>query len=159
LFTIHPIEEQDREAVLDISEEVGVFTPEEVACVDDLLQVYLYKPGQQDYTFVGAYDQSGSLLGYVCFGPTPLTKGTYDIYWVAVSKSAQGQGVGRALLDWTEQYLRAAGARLLILETSSTPEYRPARKFYKKLGYKGCTRVPDFYSPGDDLVIFYKALR
>lgn len=159
MLTIHPIEERDREAVATIVEEVGVFTTEEVACVNELLQIYLYKPGQQDYTFVGAYDETGSLLGFVCFGPTPLTEGTYDIYWVAVRKSAQGQGVGHALLHWTEEHLREAGARLLILETSSTPEYRPARRFYKHLGYTGHTCVPDFYSPGDDLVIFYKSLR
>ncbi|MEM4724938.1 MAG: GNAT family N-acetyltransferase [Candidatus Hadarchaeum sp.] len=159
MLTIRPIEERDREAVVAIAEEVGVFTKEEVVCVEELLQVYLYKAGQQDYTFVGAYDDAGSLLGFVCFGPTPLTEGTYDIYWVAVRKSAQGQGVGRTLLDWTEGHLRAAGARLLILETSSTPEYKPAREFYKHLGYTGRTCVPDFYSPGDDLVVFYKALR
>ncbi|MGQ9492852.1 MAG: GNAT family N-acetyltransferase [Anaerolineae bacterium] len=158
MFTIRPVEEQDREAILTISEEVGVFTPEEITCVDELLQVYLYKPKQQDYTFVGAYDQTGRLLGYICFGPTPLTVGTYDIYWIAVSKAAQRQGAGQALLDWTEKHLRAAGARLLILETSSTPEYRPARRFYKRMGYTRSARVPDFYCPGDDLIVFYKKL-
>nr|MBC7245743.1 GNAT family N-acetyltransferase [Chloroflexota bacterium] len=118
----------------------------------------MYKSGQRDYTFVGAYDQTDCLLGYVCFGPTPLTVGTYDLYWIAVNKTAQRQGVGHALLDWTERHLRASGARLLILETSSTPQYRPARRFYKRMGYTSSARVPDFYCPGDDLIVFYKKL-
>ena len=139
MFTIRRVEERDREQILAISAEVGVFTKEEVACVDELLQVYLYEPEKQDYTFVAAYDPEDRVLGYICFGPTPLTEGTSDVYWLAVSKSAQGQGIGRALLGWTEQHLHAAGGRLLVLETSSVPEYAPTRRFYERLGYAGRT--------------------
>lgn len=139
MFTIRQVEERDRQTILAISEEVGVFTQQEVAIVDELLQVYLYGPHKNDYTFIAAADPDDRVLGYVCFGPTPLTEGTFDIYWVAVRKAAQRQGIGRALLEWTEQQLRAQGARLLVLETSSTPEYAPTRKFYERLGYMGRT--------------------
>lgn len=159
MFTIRRVEERDRGRILDISREVGLFTDEEVACVDELLQTYLQEPDQKDYFFFAAQDEQGRILGYVCFGPTPLTDGTFDLYWIAVSKTAQGRGVGRALLSWTEGHLRDSGARLLVLETSGTPEYAGTRSFYERLGYTGCTAVPDFYRPGDDLVLYFKRLR
>jgi ribosomal protein S18 acetylase RimI-like enzyme len=159
LLTIRPVEERDREAILHISSEVRVFTQEEVATVDELLQAYLYDAEQQDYTFFGAYDEQGHIRGYVCFGPTALTEGTFDLYWIAVSKSLHGGGVGRALMEWTEEHLRAAGARLLVVETSGTPEYAPTRRFYERLGYDGHLSVPDFYRSGDDLIVYSKHLR
>jgi ribosomal protein S18 acetylase RimI-like enzyme len=159
LLTIRPAEERDKQAILHISSEVGVFTDEEVATVDELLQAYLYDPEQRDYHFFVACDPPDHILGFVCFGPTALTEGTYDLYWIAVSKSAHRGGVGRTLLDWTEQHLRATGGRLLVAETSGTPEYAPTRHFYERLGYEGHLSVPDFYGPGDDLIVYSKHLR
>lgn len=158
MFTIRRVEEKDRAAVLDITRDVGVFTHEDVECVDELLGTYLSKPQGSDYTFGAACDEQGQVLGFVCFGPTPLTIGTYDIYWLAVSKAAQGQGIGKALFLWIEEQVRILGGRLLTLETSGMPEYLPARKMYERLGYIGRLAVPDFYRPGDDLVIFSKPL-
>jgi len=159
LLTIRPAEERDRETILRISAGVGVFTPEEVATVDELLQAHLYDPEQQDYDFFVAGDDQNRVLGFVCFGPTALTLGTYDLYWIAVDRAAHGGGVGRRLLEWTEQYVRAAGGRLLVAETSGTPEYIPTRRFYERLGYDGHLSVPDFYRPGDDLIVYSKHLR
>ena len=158
MFTIRQVEERDRTSILDITREVGVFTHEDVECVDELLGTYLSEPRGKEYTFGAACDGQERVLGFVCFGPTPLTIGTYDIYWLAVTKSAQGQGIGSALFLWIEEQVRALGGRLLTLETSGTSEYNPARKMYERLGYTGRLAVPDFYRPGDDLVIFSKPL-
>jgi ribosomal protein S18 acetylase RimI-like enzyme len=159
LSIIRPAEEQDREAILRISSAVGVFTEEEVATVDELLQAHLYDPEQEDYDFFVASDDQNRVLGFVCFGPTALTEGVFDLYWIAVDKSLHNRGVGRSLLEWTEEHLRAAGGRLLVVETSGTPEYAPTRRFYERLGYDGHLAVPDFYRPGDDLIIYSKHLR
>ena len=90
---------------------------------------------------------------------TALIEGTFDLYWIAVDKAAHGRGVGRRLMEWTEEHLRAAGARLLVVETSGTAEYTPTRRFYERLGYDGHLSVPDFYRPGDDLIVYSKHLR
>ncbi len=156
--TIRLAEERDRETILRISAGVGVFTAEEVATVDELLQAHLYDPEQQDYEFFVACDDRDRVLGFVCFGPTALTDGTFDLYWIAVDKAAHGGGVGRELLEWTEEHVRAAGGRLLVAETSGTPEYTPTRRFYERLGYDGHLSVPDFYRPGDDLIVYSKHL-
>jgi GNAT superfamily N-acetyltransferase len=138
---------------------VGVFTQEELATIDELLQAHLYNPQQRDYDFFVACDELDRVLGFVCFGPTALTEGTFDLYWIAVNKSAQGGGVGRVLMEWTEGHLRDMGGRLLVVETSGTPEYAPTRRFYERLGYDGRLSVRDFYRTGDDLIVYSKHLR
>ena len=105
-----------------------------------------------DYECIGAFDDS-TLIGYACFGPTPSTSGTFDLYWLAVRPAAQGRGAGRALLQWVEAGLQERGARLLVVETSSRTEYSQAREFYARGGYTEAARVRDFYAPADDRVI------
>jgi GNAT superfamily N-acetyltransferase len=106
-----------------------------------------------DYEFVGAF-VNDDLIGYACFGPTPATDGTYDLYWLAVDSAAQGRGAGRALVRWVEQELGRRGARLLVVETSSRADYEDTRSFYMRSGYVEAARVKDFYAPSDDRIIF-----
>jgi len=159
VLTIRLATEQDRESILEISRDVGVFTPEEVAVVDELLDIYLHEHDNHEYIFIVASDESGCILGYDCYGPTAMTDSTYDMYWLAVSKASQGRGVGKALMEHVERTLRAQGARLIVLETSGTPEYEPTRRFHEHCGYTGRLAVPDFYRQGDDLIVYSKPLR
>jgi ribosomal protein S18 acetylase RimI-like enzyme len=92
--------------------------------------------------------------GWVCFGPTPCSEGTYDLYWIAVSPHCQGQGVGKALMAFAEERIRQRGGRLIIIETSGRAIYAPTRGFYLGLGYTESARVPDFYAPDDDKVVY-----
>ena len=113
-----------------------------------------------DYEFIGAYgDAPDELLGYACFGPTPATEGTYDLYWLAVHPSAQRRGAGRALVQWLERELGRRGARLLVVETSSRADYAHTREFYARGGYAEAARVRDFYAPADDRIILTTRLR
>jgi GNAT superfamily N-acetyltransferase len=116
-------------------------------------------PVAVDYEFIGVSDVTGRLLGYACFGPTPATDGTYDLYWLAVHPAAQGRGVGRALVRWVEQELGRRGARLLVVETSSRTDYAHTREFYARGGYVEAARVLDFYAPADDRIILTTRLR
>lgn len=72
--------------------------------------------------------------------------------------AAQGRGIGRALLGRVEAEVQARGGRLLLIETSSTPAYAPARRLYESCGYCREAVIHDFYAPGDDLIIFWKEL-
>jgi ribosomal protein S18 acetylase RimI-like enzyme len=98
------------------------------------------------------------MQGYACFGPHSLTQGTYDLYWIVVDPTAQGRGIGHALLARVEAEVQARGGRLLLVETSGTPAYAPARRLYETSGYRCEAVVHDFYAPGDDLLIFSKDL-
>lgn len=57
-----------------------------------------------------------------------------------------------------EAEARRREGRLLLVETSSTPEYYLARRLYESSGYRLEAMVHDFYAPGDDLVIYAKDL-
>ena len=108
--------------------------------------------GPADYEFVGAFEDE-RLVGYACFGPTPATVGTYDLYWLAVDRAVQRRGVGRALVRDVEEKLIARGGRLLVVETSSRPDYASTRQFYARSGYTEAARVRDFYAPADDRIL------
>ena len=62
------------------------------------------------------------------------------------------------MLRRVEEDLRARGGRLLLVETSSLPQYDRTRAFYVKCGYEEEARVRDYWAVGDDLVVFRKAL-
>jgi len=112
-----------------------------------------------DYAFLGAFDATGELMGYACYGPTPGTDRTYDLYWIAVDPAAQGTGTGTLLLTEVERRVAALHARLLIVETSSRPEYEATRAFYLARAYDEAARVGSFYAPGDDRVIYTKRVQ
>jgi ribosomal protein S18 acetylase RimI-like enzyme len=105
-----------------------------------------------DYEFLGAFEDD-RLVGYACFGATPGTDGTFDLYWLAVDRAAQGRGIGRALVRDVEGKLIGRGGRLLVVETSSRADYASTRQFYTRTGYTEAARVRDFYAPADDRIV------
>jgi ribosomal protein S18 acetylase RimI-like enzyme len=129
-----------------------------VAVAEELIDSYLNDPSGSGYHILVA-EVDSAVAGYVCYGPTPLTEGTWDIYWVAVAQDKQGKGIGSALMKATENEIIRDKGRLCIIETSSTPAYEKTRNFYVNRGYEIICRIPDFYMPGDDKVILQKRLR
>ena len=109
-----------------------------------------------DYFFLGAFTPEEVLVGYACWGPTPATDRTWDLYWIAVDTALQGAGIGTILLEEVERRLVGQHARMLIAETSSRSDYAATRGFYERRGYAEAARVRDFYAPGDDRIIFVK---
>jgi ribosomal protein S18 acetylase RimI-like enzyme len=101
---------------------------------------------------------AGAPIAYVCFGATPMTAAAYDVYWIVVARSAQGKGIGRALLAETERLLAARGARIVRIETSSLEGQGGAVRFYERAGYARVGFIEGFYRPGDDLITLAKRL-
>jgi ribosomal protein S18 acetylase RimI-like enzyme len=141
--------------ILELVARARVFGRADVDCVRELLDDYFHKPDRGGYEFI-VHREDGRVLGMACYGPTALTEGTFDLYWLCVAPKAQGKGIGRRLLGEVEDAINRLGARLLVIETSGTPEYRPARAFYLAMGCHRQATIPDFYAPGDDLVIYTK---
>jgi ribosomal protein S18 acetylase RimI-like enzyme len=111
---------------------------------------------RSDYLFLGAFTAEEVLVGYACWGPTPATDRTWDLYWIAVDAALQGAGIGTILLEEVERRLVGQHARMLIAETSSRSDYAATRAFYERRGYAEVARVRDFYAPGDDRIVFVK---
>ncbi len=153
--SLRPVGRAHRARLEQLTRDTGLFREEEVGTAVELLDESL--AGDEEYRFVGAFD-GDRLMGYACWGPTPGTVSTSDLYWIVVDRARQGAGVGSQLLKEVECLLRAHGRRLVVVETSSRADYEPTRKFYEARGYTRAARVPGYYAPGDDLVIYTKDL-
>lgn len=155
---IHATRPEEAATLPALTRETGVFTDEEVTAVDELLGEYLRRGAQASGYFFLSGNGNGCVAGFTCFGPHPLTRGTWDLYWIAVSPAWQHHGLADALVRRTADEVRSLGGRLLIAETSSTPAYAPARRFYERHGFILTAVVPDFYAPGDNLLMYCQHL-
>lgn len=154
-----PLRPRDRARVAELLVSTGVFSHEEIEVALQLFDVTMndrragtVDAPAPDYEFTGAFDDS-RLLGYACAGPTPATEGTFDLYWLAVDPTVQGNGIGRTIVRDVERQLRERGARMLLVETSSRPDYSKTRAFYARCGYAEAARIRDFYGPADDRIM------
>lgn len=152
---IRPMEKQDKDAVMDLIGRTGMFSGTEIGVAEELVDRTLNDPDQKDYTIIVSTENEKP-NGYLCYGPTDCTEGTFDLYWMAVDPNVQGRGIGRALLVRLEETVKASHGRMIVIETSSLPKYEPTRRFYLNAGYHEAARICDFYKPGDDRVIYIK---
>lgn len=146
----------DRRRVREVVEATGVFRPDERDIALEVFDGAVAAPGK-DYWAVGAY-QDEVLVGFAAFGTVPCTVGTWDLYWIAVDPALHGSGIGRTLMAHCESTIVAEGGRLIVVETSSRTDYGPTRAFYERLGYRADATIPDYYAPGDGLVVYTKSL-
>ena len=156
-FRTRPLEARDRPAIAQLVRRVGNFSPDEMDTALELVDEWLAHGEVSDYICWVLEDEEG-VRGYVCIGPTPLTDGTFDLYWIAVDPSTQGRGYGRALARLAEEEARARGGRLLLIETASQESYAATVRFYERAGYHLVSRIADFYKVGDDKLTFAKRL-
>ena len=126
----------DRGAVEAMTRKTGFFHEDEVAIA---LEVFDAAVGR-DVRLRGAGRRGdGTLAGWICWGPTPCTLGTCDLYWIVVDPAHQGDGIGSTLLGEMEQRL-AGRARLIVVETAGRDDYGPTRAFYERRGYHAQSR-------------------
>jgi predicted GNAT family N-acyltransferase len=76
-----------------------------------------------------AYSAQHELLGYLNL--TPLSNSEAKMRQVAVAPAAQGRGVGKALVAYSEAVARRAGFQHITLHARET-----AVPFYLNLGYQ-----------------------
>jgi ribosomal protein S18 acetylase RimI-like enzyme len=161
---IRAIASSDETAIRTLLGRIAIFEPHEIRVAEELVAESL--AGSPDYVIHVAEDSdlpadggaAARVMGYVCYGHNPVTDSLHDLYWIAVDPAVQGRGVGRALLAHAEQSIRIAGGRGIVIDTSSRPEYEPARTLYDRAGYRRVADIPDYYKPGDALLIYMKLL-
>ncbi|HET6797327.1 MAG TPA: GNAT family N-acetyltransferase [Gemmatimonadales bacterium] len=151
---LRPLSRADRPRIEEITRAVGRFRDDEVLVALEVFDAAA--GGDRSYTTLGA-ELGGRLVGWICWGPTPCTLGTFDLYWMAVAPELQGGGIGTALVDEMERRL-AGAARLIVVETAGRAVYASTRAFYQARGYHPVALIPEFYGPGDDQVVFVKEI-
>ena len=133
------------------------FLPREVVVAEELIDAFLTSPGESGYHILVA-ETEGKIAGYICYGNTPLTEGTWDIYWIAIDRSQRRKGIGGALMREAENRIRKSNGRMAIIETSTKSDYSNTRQFHSSQGYSEIATIPDFYAVGDGKVIMIKRL-
>jgi GNAT superfamily N-acetyltransferase len=154
--TIRAAQVRDRAAIIDVAKASGLFSPDSLTEIGATLDGFLAGAAAADRWLVS--DTGTSIEAAAYYAPERMTEGTWNLYLLAVHPDQQGQGRGAALVRHVEQDLREVGARVLLIETSGVPGFAGQRTFYAGLGYHEEARIRDFYEPGDDKVIYWKAL-
>jgi ribosomal protein S18 acetylase RimI-like enzyme len=154
---IRGVRREDVDGILALARRTAVFTSEEVGVVKELVDFELNNPHQRDYHSL-VTEADGHIVGFACYGPTPMTDGTYDLYWIFVHPSYERRSIGSALLAEVEQAVRLVRGRMLVVDTSSRWRYLPARRFYRNHGFHKTGEVKDFYRVGDSRLIYVKQL-
>ena len=135
-----------------------VFSDVECETAIHMIREGLARPDEDDaYQFLVA-DLARTVVGYACFGHVPLTRGAFDLYWIAVHPDVHARGIGRQLLLRCQTTIVAQSGRLILAETSGRPDYDGTRRFYEKMQYRQTACIKDFFGQGDDKVVYVKYL-
>jgi len=156
---IRPLILEDRESLRRMVIEAGVFTDEEVGVAMELIDIVIGNRNQKDYTIVCAVDGRNEPTGYICYGPVPMTRGAFDLYWIVIDPRVQGQKLGSELLNYMEKEIRGLQGRMILADTSSIPSYEKANGFYLKRGFKEVARIADYYWEGNDRITYCKKIK
>ena len=148
---------EDASVVRRLAERSPEFSSGEVEVSVELVTERLAKGLSSGYLFLFAED-SGSVVGYTSYGPTPCTQSSFDLYWIIIDPDLKGRGIGTALMAETENRVRGLGGTRIYAETSSRDDYKMTRRFYMHCGYRLEAVLKDFYAPGDALHIYVKEL-
>jgi ribosomal protein S18 acetylase RimI-like enzyme len=154
MIAIRPIVPADREKLLTLVKLQTNFLPCEVDVAMEVVDG-TFDPAE-DYRTLAAVEDNGKMMGFISYGPIPLTENRYDLYWIVVDPVCGRNGIGSRLLAAMEEDLRKEGHGHIYIDTSSTEGYAKARAFYQKNGYHIASLLKDFYRDGDDRVLYLK---
>lgn len=155
---VRPLVKSDKRVIMAIIRATSEFDEMDKAVAEELIDAYLESSTGSGYHILVA-EAGSQVSGYTCYGPTPLTKDVWDIYWVAVDRGKHGKGIGTALLKAVETAIRKARGRMVLIETESHPSYEKTRQFYAARGYKVVCEIPDFYKVGHGKITYQKLLK
>lgn len=153
---IRPIAPDDTTALIALANATGLFEPNQLEELGEMLSDYF--DGNNDSNRFWIADDDSGLVGVAYCETERMTDRTWNLQLIAIRPDRQGQGRGTALLRYVEQTLVERGGRMLLVETSGTPEFEYTRAFYRKCGYDEEARIRDFYTEGADKIVYRKAL-
>lgn len=142
----------DLSAVASILDGTGLFPSEMLA---DMAEPFL--SGVASHIWLTACE-GDAVLGFAYCEPERITDGTYNLLAIAVDPNCQCRGIGQLIVAAVEQAARGLGGRVLLVETSSLPEYERTRSFYDQLGFDREAVIREFYAKGEDKIVFWKQL-
>jgi ribosomal protein S18 acetylase RimI-like enzyme len=151
--SIREIKPNDLKRLKEVIDSTGLFPSE---LLDDMTNDFFTNQDTSDIWLTKEVDNIPVAVVY--FAPERMTEGTFNLYLIAIDQKFQGKGIGSEMMRYVENLLREKGNRILIVETSSLPEFELTRKFYDNLGYAREAVIREFYQEGEDKIVFWKKL-
>ncbi len=155
MTTVRWAKPEDLIGLQSILDRTANFLPDEVEVARELIDESV---GDAETTYQTLVAHDDKPLGYVCFGRTPMTDHTFDLYWIVVDATLQGHGIGRLLYGEMEKMVRVQSGKIIRIETSSSEGYDATQAFYHRLGFEELSHIKDFYRDGDALITFVRYL-
>lgn len=152
-MTIRPTQLKDIAGLKIVLDETELFPSD---MLEEMLHGFLLDEDCPDIWLTA--EIGGEVVGFCYAVPEQLTEGTWNMLAIAIHPGKQGAGIGKDLTKHLEAMLAESGQRILIVDTSGTDSFAATRRFYSNNGYAEEARIRDFWSDGDDKVIFRKAL-
>ena len=152
-LTIRPTLPTDTNHLKNILNTIELFPAE---MLNEMIADYLNNQATEQIWSTAVADKVPVGFGYCA--PEMLTEGTYNLYAIGVKANLQGNGIGGQMISYLEDQLKKKGHRVLIVETSSGDDFSLTRKFYENLGYQKEAVIRDFWSEGEDKVVYWKKL-
>ena len=148
------LRKSDLPVLKKILASTGFFYDSEVEMALELAQEN-WENGEEKsgYIFIIA-EKDDMPVAFACYGKTPCTESSFDLYWIAVNQSLKGQGIGKILMKMVSDDIANLGGKNIWIETSGRPLYEPTRQFYLKYGCKLVAQMPEFYGLNDDKVVY-----
>src|SRR4030042_200192 len=154
----HQIKPTDVAAIETLVLSSGFFSSEEIDIARELAEEKLEMGDASSYHFLFA-ESEDIVCGYTCFGLIPMTSASYDIYWIAINQHLRGKGLGKKLMEKSEEIIRRWGGKRIYVETASRNQYKSTHAFYESCGYHQEALLKDFYTEGDSKIIYAKILK
>ena len=134
--------------------ECGLFSPDEAEGFVSMLPELVVADGAHWRLL-----RAGNRIAGACYlSLEPMSDDVWNLWFIGLRPDDQGRGGGSLLLAEVERIARAKAGRLMLIETSSGEGFETARAFYAARGYDREAAIRDYYRPGEDKIVFRKAL-
>ena len=151
--SIRPVRPEDLTILQSIITANEMFPPE---MLPDMMSAFF--AGDAAGEFWVTYEKDDTPVSVAYFAPERMTEGTDNLYLIAVHPDQHSRGIGQEMMHYIESFLREKSVRILLVETSGLAEFERTRSFYHQNGYSLEATVREFYTKGEDKIIFWKKL-
>ena len=148
---------EDQNQILDVVEKMrNYFTDKEIDLLLGLIKSY-FTENKDRFLLKVAIDEN-KVLGFAIYKKADLSESYWDIYWLVVSPDSHRRKIGTSLLENIEKEVRQNKGLNILIETSLSKKYEPARKLYEKMGYRQICVLEDYYAQNEGKILYRKTL-
>jgi ribosomal protein S18 acetylase RimI-like enzyme len=105
-------------------------------------------------------DDGGTVVGFLTYASEYAE--SMEITWMAVAADAHRRGIGRALTEALVRHASSRKCELLLVKTLAdsdpSPEYEATRRFYRAMGFRPLTVLPDLWGPDNPCLLMVRSL-